>query len=81
MRRVADTKKETHMTTRDTREKTEGADGRMTTRAFWFLGNHLTVLADHADTGGRYDLIEGRPLPVTRHHCTAIPSMPNSSMC
>jgi quercetin dioxygenase-like cupin family protein len=72
MRRVADTKKETHMTTRDTREKTEGADGRMTTRAFWFLGNHLTVLADHADTGGRYDLIEGRPpagdqTPLHRH--------------
>jgi len=47
------------MTTRENHEKTEGTDGQMATRTFWFLGNRLTVLADHADTGGRYDLIEG----------------------
>lgn len=32
----------------------------MTTRAYWVLGHQLTVLADHTETGGRYDLIEGR---------------------
>jgi quercetin dioxygenase-like cupin family protein len=48
------------MRTRENHEKTEGTDGRMATRTFWFLGNRLTVLADHTETGGRYDLIEGR---------------------
>jgi quercetin dioxygenase-like cupin family protein len=47
-------------TTRENHEKTEGSDGRKATRTFWLLGNRLTVLADHTETGGRYDLIEGR---------------------
>jgi quercetin dioxygenase-like cupin family protein len=47
--------------TRDDHENTEGTYGQMASRVFWFLdGNHLTVLADQTDTGGRYDLIEGR---------------------
>jgi mannose-6-phosphate isomerase-like protein (cupin superfamily) len=60
MRRVADTRKEIHMTTRENHENTEATDGQTATRTFWFLGHRFTVLADHTDTGGRYDLIEGR---------------------
>jgi hypothetical protein len=26
---------------------------------FWLLGTHLTILADHTTTDGRYDLLEG----------------------
>lgn len=26
---------------------------------FWFLGSHLRILADHTNTAGRYDLVEG----------------------
>lgn len=26
---------------------------------FWLLGTHLTILADHITTDGRYDLLEG----------------------
>jgi mannose-6-phosphate isomerase-like protein (cupin superfamily) len=48
------------MTTRENHERTEGTDGQTTDRAYWVLGNRLTVLADHTETGGRYDLIEGR---------------------
>jgi quercetin dioxygenase-like cupin family protein len=29
------------------------------TQSFWFFGSRLTVVADHATTGGKYDLIEG----------------------
>ena len=47
------------MTTRENHENTKGSDGRMATRTFWLLGNRLTVLVDHTETGGRYDLIEG----------------------
>jgi mannose-6-phosphate isomerase-like protein (cupin superfamily) len=54
------------MTTQENHEKTEGTDGRTATRTFWLLGNRLTVLADHADTGGRYDLIEGNKPAGTR---------------
>ena len=28
-------------------------------QTFWFIDNHQTILADHDDTGGRYELIEG----------------------
>jgi mannose-6-phosphate isomerase-like protein (cupin superfamily) len=35
------------------------------TRSFWLLGSRLTVHANHEDTGGRYDLIEGTVLPGT----------------
>lgn len=35
-------------------------ESRTVTRSFWLLGNRLTVLADHTDTDGSYDLIEGR---------------------
>lgn len=61
------------MTTREDHEKTQGADGQMAPRAYWFPdGNRLTVLADHTDSGGRYDFIEGRPpagmqTPLHRH--------------
>jgi quercetin dioxygenase-like cupin family protein len=48
------------MTTRDDHQKTKGPDSQMAPRAYWVLGNRLTILADHTDTGGRYDLIEGR---------------------
>jgi quercetin dioxygenase-like cupin family protein len=48
------------MTTRENRKTTQWDNSRMATRAFWLLGNRLTVLADHAETGGHYDLIEGR---------------------
>ena len=34
-----------------------------TTRAFWVLGNRLTILADDADTQGRYDLVSGLQPP------------------
>ncbi len=37
----------------------KSSDDQMNTRAFWVLGNRLTVLADHTETEGRYDLIEG----------------------
>src|SRR5688572_32597602 len=60
MWRVGDTRKEIRMTIRDNHEKMEGADSQTATQTFWFLGNNLTILADHTDTGGRYDLIEGR---------------------
>jgi quercetin dioxygenase-like cupin family protein len=33
------------------------------TRSFWLFGFRLTVHANHEDTGGRYDLIEGDSLP------------------
>jgi quercetin dioxygenase-like cupin family protein len=59
MRRAAGVRKGETMTTREDHEKTERTDGRAATRTFWLFGNRLTVLADHADTGGRYDLIEG----------------------
>lgn len=41
-------------------------------RTFWLLDNHVFVLADHNDTGGRYDLIEellpaGAEGPLHRH--------------
>ncbi|MBD1913220.1 MULTISPECIES: cupin domain-containing protein [unclassified Leptolyngbya] len=29
------------------------------TQSFWFFGSHLTIVADHTTTGGKYDLIEG----------------------
>jgi hypothetical protein len=32
-------------------------------QAFWLLGTHVQILADHKDTLGRYDLIEGTFLP------------------
>ncbi|OUJ74814.1 cupin domain-containing protein [Hymenobacter crusticola] len=32
-------------------------------QAFWLLGTHVQILADHKDTSGRYDLIEGTFLP------------------
>jgi quercetin dioxygenase-like cupin family protein len=32
-------------------------------QAFWLLGTHVRILADHAATAGRYDLIEGTFLP------------------
>jgi mannose-6-phosphate isomerase-like protein (cupin superfamily) len=54
------------MTTRENHQKTESTDGRTATRTFWLLGNRLTILADHADTGGRYDLIEGNKPTGTR---------------
>jgi mannose-6-phosphate isomerase-like protein (cupin superfamily) len=43
------------------------------TRSYWRFGARLTVHANHEDTGGRYDLIEGRSLPgfqtpLHRHH-------------
>ncbi len=49
------------MTTRDFRANVARADRQMAAPAYWFLGNRLSVLADHTTTGGRYDLIEGRP--------------------
>jgi mannose-6-phosphate isomerase-like protein (cupin superfamily) len=52
-----------HMTTRKSLGRTEATDARKAARTFWLLGNRLTVLADHADTGGRYDLIEGHKSP------------------
>ena len=30
-----------------------------TTRRFWLFDNRLSILADHGDTEGRYDLVEG----------------------
>jgi quercetin dioxygenase-like cupin family protein len=48
------------MTTRENHETTERDNSWMARRTFWFLGNRLTALADHAVTGGHYDLIEGR---------------------
>jgi mannose-6-phosphate isomerase-like protein (cupin superfamily) len=48
------------MKTRDRIEESAGIVGLAATRAYWLLGNHLTVLADRADTNGHYDLIEGR---------------------
>ena len=32
-------------------------------RSYWLFGARLTVHANHEDTGGRYDLIEGRSRP------------------
>jgi quercetin dioxygenase-like cupin family protein len=29
------------------------------TRSFWLIGTHVTILADHTTTDGKYDLIEG----------------------
>jgi quercetin dioxygenase-like cupin family protein len=42
-------------------------------RSFWLFGARLTVHANHEDTGGRYDLIEGsalpgNPTPLHRHN-------------
>jgi quercetin dioxygenase-like cupin family protein len=34
-------------------------------RSFWLFGARLTVHANHDDTAGRYDLIEGGGLPGT----------------
>jgi quercetin dioxygenase-like cupin family protein len=34
--------------------------------SFWLLGTRVSVLADQANTGGRYDLIEGWFSPGTR---------------
>lgn len=36
------------------------------TQSFWLLGTHLTVLADHTTTDGKYDLIEGYFPPGTQ---------------
>jgi len=41
-------------------------------KSFWLFGTHLTILANQADTDGRYDLIEGNfapgvETPVHRH--------------
>jgi quercetin dioxygenase-like cupin family protein len=33
------------------------------TRSFWLFGTRFTVHANHGDTAGRYDLIEGSALP------------------
>lgn len=60
------------MTTRDIETTTDGTAGSTAPRAFWLLGNRLTVLANHTETGGRYDLIEVRPpaghqTPLHRH--------------
>jgi mannose-6-phosphate isomerase-like protein (cupin superfamily) len=33
------------------------------TRSYWLFGDRLTVHANHEDTGGCYDLVEGRALP------------------
>ena len=60
------------MTTRKSLGRTEATDARKAARTFWLLGNRLTVLADDADTGGRYDLIEGHKsqgdqTPLHRH--------------
>jgi quercetin dioxygenase-like cupin family protein len=40
--------------------------------SYWLFGTRLSVLADQANTGGRYDLVEawsspGRPTPPHRH--------------
>lgn len=35
------------------------------TQSFWFLGSHITILADGTTTGGQYDLIEGYNPPGT----------------
>ncbi|MBD1868003.1 cupin domain-containing protein [Cyanobacteria bacterium FACHB-471] len=32
----------------------------------WFFGTHLTIVADHTTTGGKYDLIEGYFPPGTQ---------------
>ena len=42
------------------------------TRSYWLFGNRFTVHANHKDTAGRYDLIEGNPAsgyqtPLHRH--------------
>ena len=42
------------------------------TRSSWLFGNRFTVHANHKDTAGRYDLIEGNPAsgyqtPLHRH--------------
>jgi quercetin dioxygenase-like cupin family protein len=41
--------------------------------SYWLFGNRLTVHANHEDTAGRYDLIEGdalpgKPTPPHRHN-------------
>lgn len=36
------------------------------TKALWFFGSRLTIVADHATTGGQYDLIEGYFSPGTQ---------------
>ncbi|CAA9576103.1 hypothetical protein AVDCRST_MAG81-2260 [uncultured Synechococcales cyanobacterium] len=36
------------------------------TQSFWFFGTHLTIVADHTTTGGKYDLIEGYFPPGTQ---------------
>ena len=42
------------------------------TRSYWLFGNRFTVHANHKDTAGRYDLIEGNSAsgyqtPLHRH--------------
>lgn len=54
------------MTTRQSRKGAARTGGQKAPLAFWVLGNRLTVLADREDTGGRYDLIEGRQPPGNR---------------
>ncbi|MBD3886510.1 cupin domain-containing protein [Phormidium tenue FACHB-886] len=36
------------------------------TQPLWFFGTHLTIVADHTTTGGKYDLIEGYFPPGTQ---------------
>ena len=36
------------------------------TQSFWLLGTHLTIVADHTTTDGKYDLIEGYFPPGTQ---------------
>jgi len=60
------------MTVRTHQQATTVADGRHADRTYWMFGNKMTILAGHADTDGRYDLIEGRPpagyqTPLHRH--------------
>lgn len=49
------------MTTRDDNDENQATDSQMKQRVFWLLGNRFEILADHTDTGGRYDLIESHP--------------------
>ena len=45
------------------------------TRSYWLFGARFTVHANHEDTGGRYDLIEGNAPLATRRRCTGIPTL------
>ena len=42
------------------------------TQPLWLFGTHLTIVADHTISGGKYDLIEGHfppntQIPLRRH--------------